>query len=121
MSSPQGQRIQAYCEIIWGEGEYDINVETDDWVKLMGVVKKDFGSYFGPPLTITGICNSVEHAWNELDRMLDAWASQIQTGQPMTRGQKLDSVDQFAKSRSSIGSAKVRERAFRIQGCAYCF
>lgn len=56
----------------------------------MGVVKKDFGTEFGPPLTITGICNSTEHVWNELERMLGAWARQTQTGQSMTKDRTLN-------------------------------
>lgn len=39
---------------------------------------------------MTGMCNSMEQVWRELDCMLGAWASQIQTGQPMTKHQKLD-------------------------------
>ncbi|KAF4765437.1 hypothetical protein HAV15_003257 [Penicillium sp. str.  len=58
MSSPQSQRIQTSCATIWGNGDYDIDIETDDWVSYYAVVKKDFGDSFGPPLTITGICNS---------------------------------------------------------------
>jgi hypothetical protein len=84
------QRIQTYCEIIWGKGDYDIDVETDDCESYIGVVKKDFGTEFGPPLTITGICNSTEQAWNELNRMLAAWATQMQTGRPMTKGETLN-------------------------------
>jgi hypothetical protein len=30
---------------------------------------------------MTGICNSEEQAWRELDKMLDLWARQIQSGQ----------------------------------------
>ena len=92
MSSAQSQRIQAYCEIIWGRGDYDIDIETDDWEKYSGVVKKDFGLEYGPPLTMTGLCNSSEQVWKELDRMLGAWATQRQTGQKMTKDQKLDIV-----------------------------
>ena len=90
MSFVQGQRIQANCEIIWGKGDYDIDVETDDWEYYSGVVKKDFGTELGPPLTLTGLCQSSEQAWGELDRMLGAWARQRQTGQPMTKDQTLD-------------------------------
>ncbi|KAJ5882693.1 uncharacterized protein N7473_011127 [Penicillium subrubescens] len=90
MSSPQGQRIQASCVTIWGSGDYDIDVETDDWASYYAVVKKDFGSSFGPPLTITGICQSEVHAWSELDRMLGLWAKVIQSGEPMTEEQSLE-------------------------------
>lgn len=90
MSSVRGQRIQTNCEIIWGNADYDLDIETDDWETYACVVKKDFGSHFGPPLTMTGICNSEEQAWRELDRMLDVWARQIQNGQPMTKAQTLE-------------------------------
>lgn len=35
MASAQGQRIQASCEIIWGTGDYDIDIETDDWISYI--------------------------------------------------------------------------------------
>lgn len=53
-------------------------------------VKKDFGGLFGPPLRVTGFCNSAEKAWAEPDRMLAVWAGQEQSGQPMTKAQSLE-------------------------------
>jgi hypothetical protein len=90
MSSARGQRIQTNCKIIWGDADYELDVETDDWVTYTCVVRKDLGLHFGPPLTMTGICNSEEQAWRELDRMLDVWARQVQSGQPMTKAQSLE-------------------------------
>ena|SRR5277367_5268833 len=90
MTSAEGQRIQTYCEVIWGKGDYDVDVETDDWETYYGVVKRDFGTEFGPPLTITGICYSSQQVWKELDRMLGAWARQTQTRQVMTKEQILN-------------------------------
>lgn len=90
MASPQSQRIQASCVTIWGNGDYDIDIETDDCILYYAVVKKDFGDSFGPPLTITGICNSENHVWRELDRMLGLWARVVQSGQPMTEDQNLE-------------------------------
>lgn len=92
MSSAQGQRIQAYCETIWGKGDYtyDIDVETDDWETYQAFVKKDFGLEFGPLLTATGLCNSSEHVYRELERMLGAWARQKQSGRPMTKEEHLN-------------------------------
>jgi hypothetical protein len=90
MSSTQFQRILASCEIIWGKGDYDLDVETDDWVTYWAVVKKDLGTSFGPPLTMTGACGSDGHAWRELDRMLHLWAEQKRSGQPMTDDQRLE-------------------------------
>ena len=71
------KRIQASCEIIWGTGDYDIDIETDDWISYMAIVKRDFGTSLGPPLTMTGLCRSSDHACRELDRMLGVWARQI--------------------------------------------
>jgi hypothetical protein len=39
---------------------------------------------------MTGLCNSAEQAWTELDRMLGVWARQIQSGHPMTKAQSLE-------------------------------
>lgn len=50
MSSARGQRIEAYCEIIWGQGDYDLELETDetdDYVTCMIVVRKDLGTEYG--------------------------------------------------------------------------
>ena len=90
MSSAQGQRIQASCEVIWGKGDYDLDVETDDWVNYAAIVRKVFGDSLGPPLTMTGLCNSSDQAWDELDRMLRVWAKQVQSGKPITKDQTLE-------------------------------
>ena len=90
MSSIQGQRIEANCKIIWGNGyEFDLDIETEDYVTYICVVKIDFGESFGPPLMLTSGCPSSEAAWAELDRMLDLWAKQVQRGTPMTRDESL--------------------------------
>ena len=91
MSSAQGQRIEANCKIIWGNDcEYDLDIETDDYVNYMCHVKKDFGDSFGPPLTMTSLCRSSEAAWAELDRMLELWAKQVKRGTPMTKDEQLE-------------------------------
>lgn len=63
MSSAQAKRVEINCKIIWGDAEYDLELETDDGVTYSYVVRKDFGTSFGPPLTMTGICNSETYAW----------------------------------------------------------
>ncbi|KAH6953794.1 hypothetical protein BKA56DRAFT_604393 [Ilyonectria sp. MPI-CAGE-AT-0026] len=78
MASTRYQPIQANCAIIWGQGDYDIEIETDDWVVYQGFVRKDFGTEFGPVLTGTLPCNSSDHAYRVLDRMLSVWAGQRQ-------------------------------------------
>jgi len=84
MSATQSKNITANCTIIWGAGEYDIDIETDDYVNYICYVKRDFGNAFGPPLTVTAVCSSSEQAWSELDRMLTVWARQVQSRQPMS-------------------------------------
>ena len=32
ISSAQGQHIKANCAIMWGNGDFAIDIETDDWV-----------------------------------------------------------------------------------------
>ncbi|RFU32614.1 hypothetical protein B7463_g3747, partial [Scytalidium lignicola] len=90
MSSAQGKTIEANCRVIWGDGDYELDIETDDWDTWYCFVRKDFGLHFGPPLTMTGMCNSQKQAWSELERMLDVWARQVQSGQPMTKAQWLE-------------------------------
>lgn len=92
MSDAQGERIQANCKIIWGDGDYDLDIESDNssYPSHLCFVKRDYGLSFGPALTMTGVCSSSEQAWNELDRMLSLWARQKQSGQPMTRELELE-------------------------------
>jgi hypothetical protein len=91
MPSTRGERIERNCKIIWGSDcDYDLDAETDDWVNYACIVKKDFGSSIGSPLTMTGICPSEEAAWNELDRMLKLWAESVMRGTPMSKDEKLE-------------------------------
>ena len=90
MSADQGQRIQNNCRVLWGDGDYELDIETDDWLTYYGYVRKDFGLHFGPLLIMTGECNSSENTWRELDRMLAAMAQQVKTREPMTKAQKLE-------------------------------
>lgn len=52
MSPKRGQRIEANCKIIWGDGDYEIDIETDDWENWQCSVKRDYGDEFGPPWTM---------------------------------------------------------------------
>lgn len=90
MASSEAQRIQSLCQLIWGDGDYDLDLETDDRITYYVVVKKDYGTSFGPLLMMTGICHSEDHAWGELDRMLNTWAKQKLSGRPMTDDELLD-------------------------------
>lgn len=59
MSSARYQCIQANCAIIWGQGDYDIEIETEDWAVYQGFVRNDFGT----ELVGTWLCNSNDHAY----------------------------------------------------------
>jgi hypothetical protein len=84
------ERIFTNCEIIWGKGTYDLELEADDWETWWALVRRDYGSSYGGPLTMTGICSSEDDAWAELDRMLTVWAKQVQSGEPMTEDKGLE-------------------------------
>jgi hypothetical protein len=91
MSSTQGQRIEANCKIIWGKSyDYDLDIETDDYINYLCHVKKDFGESYGPLLMMTCLCRSSEAAWAELDRMLELCAEQVVRGTPMTDDKRLE-------------------------------
>ncbi|KAL2837124.1 hypothetical protein BJY01DRAFT_251639 [Aspergillus pseudoustus] len=77
------ERMHTNCEIIWGKGNYELEAEADDWETWWVLVRRDYGSSYGGPLTITEICSSEDSAWAELDRVLAAWAKQVQSGEPM--------------------------------------
>ena len=103
MSSEQGQRIQANCKVIWGDGDYDFDIETNDWVNWQCIVKINFGDAYEPLLTMTQLYNSKERAYSELDKMLDVWARQGWRGLPMTKKQKLDlSCGTNSQSRDAV-------------------
>jgi hypothetical protein len=89
MSSAQNQKVEANCKVIWGDGDFDYDLESEDG-QCWYVVKKDHGSFYGPPLTMTGCCDTPEKAWNELDRMLSKWAKQVQSGESMKKDEKLE-------------------------------
>jgi hypothetical protein len=59
---------------------------------------------------MTGICNSEEHAWKELERMLDVWARQVQSGQPMTKAQALE-IFGGANGRNTLVLGKAFDEA----------
>lgn len=82
--------IEANCKIIWGNNyEYDLDLETDDYEDYACVVRKDYETEFGDPLTMTSLCPSSEAAWAELDRMLEVWVRQVKRGTPMTKDESL--------------------------------
>lgn len=94
MSNLRGQRIQANCKIIWGsQNDYDIDIETDDYLNYACYVKADYGLSFGPFLTATSLCPSSEAAWARLDRMLEVWATQVQSSAQRQRLAKDESLE----------------------------
>jgi hypothetical protein len=90
MSSERGQHIEANCKIIWGDDDYDLEIDTDDYLNDTCSVKKDCGLSFGPPLTMIPLLPSSEAAWAELDRMLAFRAEHVKHGLPMSKGTKSD-------------------------------
>jgi len=88
MSSGQGdpgERLQGYCRIIWGEGDYDLSLETDDYLSYFYYVQKDYGTYLGDPIAMTTDRPSVEAAGWELERMLRACVAQVESKQKATK------------------------------------
>ncbi|MCJ1333452.1 hypothetical protein MMC10_010151 [Thelotrema lepadinum] len=73
-----GRRIEANCRIIWGEGDYDLEEENDNYDVYQCLVRRDFGTEHGPPLAMTTLFDSPDRAWDDLDKMLVAWAEQVQ-------------------------------------------
>jgi len=87
----QSERLHANCKKIWGaDKEFDFEVENDQFIYYQAHVKEDQGLSFSGALTMTGVCNSRDAAWNELDRMLDLLARQVESGRPMTRETALE-------------------------------
>lgn len=77
MQDPLAERVQASCAVIWGPGDYDIDIETTDWTGFWAVVKKDFGDTYGPTLTMTPVLDSIDSAWIQLDQELYRWAQHV--------------------------------------------
>jgi hypothetical protein len=69
---------------LFGVFECDLDLETDMRRE------EDFGTSFGPPLTMTSLTSSEEAAWVELDWMLRLWATHVQRGTPMTKDESLE-------------------------------
>ena len=65
----RGQRIQDYCKVIWGDGCYDIEVDTEDDY-YYGHIRKEFDDHYGPMLLDSGRCDSMDEACDVLERML---------------------------------------------------
>jgi hypothetical protein len=74
-------RIEANCKTIWGDKDYDFEVEggcmfAADDTGYQIFVREDRGTSWGPNLTMTFLCKGEETAWNELDRMLQLAADE---------------------------------------------
>lgn len=83
MSNNRGDRLQAYSKIIWGDGDYYFDQETDDFEYYICWVRRGFIS--GKPLTGTVVCHGPDAAWRELERMLRLLTTCILSGQPITK------------------------------------
>jgi hypothetical protein len=77
------KRIEANCKIIWGDRDYDFEVEgggqcfADDDVGFQIYVRKDHGTEWGPNLTMTPLYKKEETCWSELDRVLKLHAEEV--------------------------------------------
>ncbi len=89
MTSTRSQRIHTNSKTIWGDADYDLEIENDSET-YAAVVRKEYETEYGPALIMTGICSSEEQALRELDRMLDGLARQVRSGQEVTKAQKLE-------------------------------
>ncbi|KAL3455661.1 hypothetical protein BJX64DRAFT_294839 [Aspergillus heterothallicus] len=95
--NPRNERMHRNCEIIWGKCNYELEIEADDWETWWALVRRDYGSSYGGPLTITGICSSEDGAWAELDRVLGVWAKQVQAGEPIRLDSSGKGLDIFGR------------------------
>jgi len=85
MPSDQGEHFQANCKLIYGDYDYDLEFETDDYVHYNCVVRKDFGLHFGPLLIMTHYYPSIEAASAELNRMLAHMVAHVESGKSMSK------------------------------------
>ncbi|TID13003.1 Glycerol kinase [Venturia nashicola] len=84
------ERIEANTKIIGGDLDYRFDlIGSGDPSFFQIVVKKEL-AHKSESLTHTRFCKGSEQAWDELDRLLGAWARQRQSGQDMTEEERLD-------------------------------
>jgi hypothetical protein len=93
MSDNQGERIQNNCRAIWGDGNYELDIETDNWMDWYCYVRKDYGLSFGDLLWMAGPCNSPEETWGELDRGLAARAQHVKAQQAKVQQAKAQQAE----------------------------
>jgi len=80
-TSTQYDRVEGYCKKIWGPMDFIIEYETDDYEYYAYLVKEDRGLSFGPPLTMTTLCEGQNEALHELERKLYLWAKRVESKQ----------------------------------------
>ncbi|KAF1985737.1 hypothetical protein K402DRAFT_464073 [Aulographum hederae CBS 113979] len=85
------ERMEANCRILWGPGEYVIDLEYEDatafypYESWSTMVRRDFGDNFGLPLTMTPrTYRTAEAAWTELDRVLEGSARDAKRRPPVS-------------------------------------
>jgi hypothetical protein len=86
----RGHRIQAYCIIIYGDGDYDIEFENEDCRDYYVYVRRDYGTHFGHMLTDSEVCNSEEAAIAKSERVLSIESRHAQSGVRMTKAELID-------------------------------
>ncbi|KAA8565169.1 hypothetical protein EYC84_010909 [Monilinia fructicola] len=89
MASNRGETLLANCRSVWSDGDYELDVETDDYECWQGMVRKDYGNALGGLLTMTPLCDLEENAWAHLGMMWRAFAGQEQSGRALTKEQNL--------------------------------
>lgn len=87
-SSESGDNNLINCEIIWGKGEYELDIEGDYDEGFVCSVHRVYNDGDERPLIMTRLCKSSKKAWKELKTMLDCLAEQKKSGKPMTKEQK---------------------------------
>jgi hypothetical protein len=76
------ERIEANCKIIWGDKDYDFEVEGGDMFSQSDpgfqiFVREDRGTSWGHFLTATPLYRNQETCWSELDRVLKLDAEEV--------------------------------------------
>jgi len=114
-ATTRGDRIQAYCTLIWGESEYgyDIPVETDDYVNYQTFIRKDFGLSYGDILMASDpSCGSANEAYAELESKL-AFRCKHNSG-----GQSLSREEYQSRQRGEMGeNAPFAEKFAKALAC----
>lgn len=73
----RGERIIANCKIIWGDCDYDLGLETDDYDYYLAFVRKDYGFKFGDILCMVAATGGPDNVCAQLDQKLSEVARRV--------------------------------------------